>query len=211
MTLLDSRRGKAAVALLVLVLAVAPAIGAVAQNSDLNRSSGPVETTQLYEDHVTIAQHNRSAMDSPLEYYDDSGQVTTLRAEMNESINNSLRVRADKIDADVLGVFPRKDGDERRREPDREVDVDGVRGEQPGRLGVGGRRGVVDDAELRDGTGDNPLDVLADAAGLGEQAVGLAHGRSPPSGGEPPSAMATSRRCQAVRAGSTGGVPDRSG
>ena len=100
--------GKYAILALVLAsLLAAPVAGAATANDELAWGEDP-PNTYVYEDHVTIAQHNLSEMGSVLEYYDDSGDVATLPAELNESIDNPVRFRADKLDAETLSEFPRK-------------------------------------------------------------------------------------------------------
>lgn len=92
-------------ALVVSSVAVAPVAG---DNTAANWGADTAPAFQAYADSATIAEHNRSEMNSPLQVYDDNGEVTSLDAELNSSINNSLGVTYTKISADRLGEFPRK-------------------------------------------------------------------------------------------------------
>lgn len=59
----------------------------------------------------TISEHDLGAMDSPLEVYDDSGEVTELPATYNESQDAPFGLRYDKVEADAYTYFPRVDGE----------------------------------------------------------------------------------------------------
>lgn len=102
-----TRRALLSLALVVLVVAALPATATATEISP-NWESDHIGDTYIYEQRMDVAAHNMSAMDSPLDYYDDSGEVATAAASLNESINNSLVLRADKIEDDDLSTYPRK-------------------------------------------------------------------------------------------------------
>ncbi|MFC7047282.1 hypothetical protein ACFQH6_19405 [Halobacteriaceae archaeon GCM10025711] len=95
--------------LMAVLMVMAPT--AAAQNTAMNWGSDNAIHTQLYEERLDVAAHDRAEMSSLTQYYDDSGDVTELPATLNESINNSAAVRADRIEDDDLGIFPRKDNE----------------------------------------------------------------------------------------------------
>lgn len=90
--------------LLVAQIAVAP----VAASPDLDFSDDKTPNPYLQEDQLTIAQHDRTAMDGPLQYFDDSGDVTDLPADYNRSQDTPFTFRADQIDAAAFSEFPRQ-------------------------------------------------------------------------------------------------------
>jgi len=101
----------ALIALLVvssMVATPAMAAGGIAWGGD---SSAPNPTIEAG---VTVDEWNGAEMDSALEYYDDSGDVASLPASVNESNDNPITVTATDIDFDERDEFPRKsdeDGD----------------------------------------------------------------------------------------------------
>lgn len=58
-----------------------------------------------------IAAHDLGEMDSPLELYDDNGDVTNLPATYNGSQDTPFGVRWDKVDAEPYYMFPRVDSE----------------------------------------------------------------------------------------------------
>jgi hypothetical protein len=94
-------------ALLVSSLVAAPA----AASPDLNFEQENTPNPALTADSVTIGQYNMSAMDSPLEYYDDSGNVAELNATYNTSQDNPFTYRADQVNAAIYSEFPRESAD----------------------------------------------------------------------------------------------------
>ena len=111
MTRLKSGATTALTMLMVLALIASVAVAPVAaQNSELNYDAGP--NLVITEDSVTIADHDRTEMASPLEYYDDDGDVATLPATINHSASeNPLEVDYTKIDAEAFETFPRESDD----------------------------------------------------------------------------------------------------
>lgn len=99
---------------LVLLSSVVGAVGAAVAaggNDELNWDADSADDWYVYEDTLTVAEHNRSAMSSPLQFYNDNGDVDELPAQLNESIDNPVSVRADMVHADAYGIFPRKDAE----------------------------------------------------------------------------------------------------
>lgn len=94
---------------MVALLVAAPAAAASGQGVNWNAEKAP----ELYkhEDVLTVAAHDRADMTSPLEYYDDSGEVTSLPAHLNETQDTPVGVRLDKIEADRYQLFPRVSGE----------------------------------------------------------------------------------------------------
>ncbi|MBV0925021.1 hypothetical protein KTS45_12520 [Halomicroarcula limicola] len=76
-----------------------------ASNSTINYEEGP--DAYIYEERVDVAAHNMTAMDSPLQYYGDNGELRSLNATQNSSLNETVMVRYDKIDDEDLRKFPR--------------------------------------------------------------------------------------------------------
>lgn len=99
----------ASLAIVALVVSSSAGMGAAAStgNSAINYSAGP--NAQIAEDYVTINQHDVGDM-GPLQYYDDSGEVTTLPAHLNSSTNNHFKVNYGKVQTAAYGEFPRYDG-----------------------------------------------------------------------------------------------------
>lgn len=109
------RRNSSALALVALVVlsavvgtAGAATIAASPGNSAVNYDAEQAPNPYIAEEHVTIAEHNRSAMDSVLQYYDDNGDVQTLPASVNESIDNPVGIVPTEIDDPMFGEYPRK-------------------------------------------------------------------------------------------------------
>ena len=101
----------ALIALLVVSSMVATpvmAVGGIGWSGD-SQAPNPV-----IEADVTVDEWNGAEMDSALQYYDDSGDIATLPASVNESNDNPITVTATDIDFDDRNEFPRKseeDGD----------------------------------------------------------------------------------------------------
>lgn len=100
---MNTTRQLLAVLLAVLLCTVPAAAADQAPNYD----SPYISNDYIYEQQMTVAVHDRAEMDSPLDYYDDTGDTATVDATLNDSINNSLEVRADTIVDDALYAFPR--------------------------------------------------------------------------------------------------------
>ena len=101
----------ALIALAVLSSMVATpvvAAGGIGWGGDSNAPDPTIEAD------VTIDEWSGADMNSALQYYDDSGDVATLPASVNESNDNPVTVTATDIDFDERDEFPRKsdeDGD----------------------------------------------------------------------------------------------------
>lgn len=113
---------------LALFIAAGPKLGA-AISSELDFASGYVPNPRI-EDELTIREHDRGEMDSPLEYYDDSDELVSLaddggeiRSRDDDDVDNDepwnpLTSRADRIYAETYWATPRdvteedEDGDE---------------------------------------------------------------------------------------------------
>lgn len=83
--------------------------GASTNNNAMDWSADNAPKKYVYEDKVDIAVHDTAKMDSPLAYYNDNGDITKLPAKLNESIDNPISFRADKLEDADLGIYPRKD------------------------------------------------------------------------------------------------------
>jgi hypothetical protein len=94
-------------AALVLLSAVGPALAAPGLNFTDDRSPNPY----VHSDTETISAHDLGEMDSPLELYDDEGEVTELPATYNQSQDTPFGVRWDNVEADAYRMFPRVDGE----------------------------------------------------------------------------------------------------
>jgi hypothetical protein len=95
-------------ALLAITLATSMMGAPVAAAPGLNFSDDRAPNPYLVEDQLTVAQHDMAEMDSPLQYYDDSGNIATLPASVNESQDTPYTYRADQVNASVFSEFPRK-------------------------------------------------------------------------------------------------------
>ncbi|WP_424001186.1 hypothetical protein ACOZ4I_15690 [Haloarcula salina] len=104
------RRAILAVFLTLTVIA-SPIAGTASAAPGLNFSSEKTPNPTFVEDELTIVTHDRGEMDDPLEYYNDSGEITRLPATVNQSQDTPVGVRFDKIDADRYTLFPRVDGE----------------------------------------------------------------------------------------------------
>lgn len=98
-----------AAVLVVFSMAAGPAMAAPSDDLDFDDDKTPDPLIEW--DTVEVESHNNSAMDSSVSYYDDSGNVQELNASLNSSLNESVGVEFDKIDADAYGTFPRVDGE----------------------------------------------------------------------------------------------------
>lgn len=87
------------------LVVVSPLAGlAVADNSAINYDEGP--DPYIYEQRLDKATHNMSSM-GPLDYSDDQGEISTLPARLNDSVDEQFAVRYDRVDSDALRAFPR--------------------------------------------------------------------------------------------------------
>lgn len=93
---------------LLVVLSIAAGTGPVAaDNNEINHSSDAAPGFYGYATSYTIAEHNRSEMSSQVAYYTDEGEVETLDASINQSIDNPVAIRFDKVADESLQQFPR--------------------------------------------------------------------------------------------------------
>lgn len=98
-----------AVAMAVLLVAQIPAAVAGAPGG-LNYEEEKTPNPYISAQTVTIAEHDRSEMTSPLQYYDDNGDLASLEATYNDSQETPFTFRADQIDAAAYTKFPREHG-----------------------------------------------------------------------------------------------------
>lgn len=106
-----TRRGltRGAGALIIAALLVLSVVAAgAASNNAANWSSSSAPDVEIVEDSVTIKSHDRAEMSSLLDYENDDGNVDTLPARLNDSVNNSVGVHYARIDDDSFTQFPRK-------------------------------------------------------------------------------------------------------
>lgn len=96
---------------LTLTVIASPVLGTATATPGVNFSSETAPNPTAVEDELTIVTHNRGEMDPPLEYYNDSGEITSLPATVNQSQETPVGVRFDKIDADRYTLFLRADGE----------------------------------------------------------------------------------------------------
>lgn len=102
------------IALLLLSAVALPVNASASLNySDDGKASNPYADV----DTLTVESWNNSDFDSPLEYYDDSGEASSLRATVNRSSDvddigtgavNPLSVTATDIEVDAFDEYPRK-------------------------------------------------------------------------------------------------------
>ncbi len=121
MTSNTKQLGAVLAAFAVLLSGVAPALAA----GGLNYSdSGKAPNPYIAVDSVTVEDWDNSEFDSPLEYYDDSGEAAELPATVNRSDDpdklgngtvNPISVTATDIDVEEFGGFPRKDGEDNNK------------------------------------------------------------------------------------------------
>jgi len=92
---------------------VAPAAAAPVEDPDIDYSAGHAPGIMAHEDMVTIAEHDRAAMTSPLHYYDDSGTIQDLgdHAHINDSESLPVGVRYTQMNDTFLNEFPRVGGE----------------------------------------------------------------------------------------------------
>lgn len=94
----------------VLLVAQIAATPVAAAPGDLNYEEDKTPNPYISADTVTVAEHDRGDMDSPLQYYDDNGDLQRLKAQINASQEAPLTFRADQIDAESYRAFPREEG-----------------------------------------------------------------------------------------------------
>lgn len=90
-----------------LVVSSAGVGSATGINAEAEKAPNPT----VVEDKLTIAQYDVGEMDSLTEYYDDSGNIESLPAEVNQSQETPAAVRFDQISAEDYRLFPRVDGE----------------------------------------------------------------------------------------------------
>ena len=95
-----------------MAVLVALAGPAAAAGPGLNFSSDKTPNPTIAEDELVVHEHDLGDMSSPLEYYDDSGEVATLPATVNDSQTTPVGVRFDQVDTEAYDLFPRIDGED---------------------------------------------------------------------------------------------------
>jgi hypothetical protein len=86
------------------LVAMSPmAAAAPALNFNDERTPNPY----IHSTSETVASHNMAEMNSPLEVYDDNGDVVDLPASYNDSQDTPFSQRMDKISAERYYLFPR--------------------------------------------------------------------------------------------------------
>jgi len=113
---------KVGVALAAIFLMVsAAATPAMAASNGLNYADGDAPNPQFNVEEVTVDEWSNADFDSPLEYYDDSGDATRLDGELNTSEDvddlgtgsvNPISLTATDIDVAEFGEFPRNDAED---------------------------------------------------------------------------------------------------
>jgi len=78
-----------------------------ASGPGLDFSNEKTPDPTIHEDTLTVAEHDRGAMNSTLQYYDDNGEIQRLPATHNTSQETPVGVRFDQIDASAYDQFPR--------------------------------------------------------------------------------------------------------
>jgi hypothetical protein len=84
---------------------------AAATAHGLNFNDDRAPNPEIQEDELVIAEHDVGEMSSPLDYYDDDGEVTSLPATYNKSQNTTVGVDFSNVDASAYYQFPRVDGE----------------------------------------------------------------------------------------------------
>lgn len=97
-------------AAMMAVLLVASPAAAVSQPG-LNFGYKKTPNPELHEDTLTIAEWDNGDFDNPLSYYGDDGNEQTLPAQVNQTQDEPVSVRFDKVNADAFKVFPRVSGE----------------------------------------------------------------------------------------------------
>lgn len=92
---------------LVVALVAATPVAVTAGNSALDWSADAAPSVCVEESELVVAQHAPADMDSPLAYYDDSGDVQTLAAHLSDEPNNSVGWTVTHRAAPSFGEFPR--------------------------------------------------------------------------------------------------------
>ncbi|QLG62202.1 hypothetical protein [Halorarum salinum] len=96
----------------MVLLLVSSAGIAAAATLGANPEADQYPETKIVEDELTVESHDRTEM-GWLEYENDNGEVTDLNATVNGTEGDiNVAYRADLIDADALGRYPRVDGEE---------------------------------------------------------------------------------------------------
>jgi hypothetical protein len=97
---------------LVFAVVVSGAGTAVAASYGMNAQAENHSDTWIHEDRLTIESHDWTAMDW-LEYEGDNGKVQTIDAHVNGTDGDAkVAYRADQLEADALGQFPRYSDEE---------------------------------------------------------------------------------------------------
>lgn len=110
------RRGLSVLALLMAVLlAIAPA-GAASSGPGLDFSDDRAPNQYVHEDVLTVAEHDMGTMDELTDYSDDQGNVAELPAVVNQSQDERLGFRADKLTIDAMKQFPRVSGESENKQ-----------------------------------------------------------------------------------------------
>lgn len=82
-----------------------------ASGPGLNFENGKTPDPTISEDVLTVVEHDTGEMDSPLQYYDDNGDIAELPATVNNSQDTPVGVRFDQIDASAYDQFPRTESE----------------------------------------------------------------------------------------------------
>ncbi|WP_254841143.1 hypothetical protein [Natronomonas marina] len=93
---------------------VAPALAAAGSGPDINYESSDASPAYIHEDTLTIAEYDRGEMAlsaDNIEYESDDGDVEQLPAHYNDSQDEPVQVRFDRVDEDSLHQFPRVSGE----------------------------------------------------------------------------------------------------
>jgi hypothetical protein len=77
---------------MALTLIASPALGTATPVPGVNFTSEKAPNPTAVEDELTIVTHDRGEMNAPLEYYNDSGEITTLPATVNQSQDTPVGV-----------------------------------------------------------------------------------------------------------------------
>ncbi|WP_134671725.1 hypothetical protein [Halorussus marinus] len=104
--------GKTVLALLAVFALVASPVAGAAGDLGANPDADQYPETKFVEDQLTVESHDRSSMDW-LEYEGDNGNIKTVPAHVNGTESGAMvAYRADRIDADELGQYPRVSNEE---------------------------------------------------------------------------------------------------
>jgi hypothetical protein len=89
-------------------------MAAAGDGPDINYDSEKASPAYIHEDTLTVAEFDRSEttlQSEQIEYYNDNGELEQLPAHYNDSQDEPVSVRYDRISADRLEQFPRVSGE----------------------------------------------------------------------------------------------------